>query len=208
MRGADAFAVCRGAAGKLLRRLRVLTVGDLHEREVRSFLDFWGGGKRSSPHFLDAPGALAAAYARAGGYIPDLQRVLEAAALDEVADASAVAVFVAAPDAALVAHGLEAQHVLTVLDAITTRGVSPRGAVPLASLLPQVPTAQLSAMEAANLIEVRRHAVLGGVDYSELRQLPPGAYVLAPCPLARESMGAAVSWLRTRERRQASTAAG
>jgi hypothetical protein len=88
--------------------------------------------------------------------------------------------------------------VLTVLDAIITRGVSLRGAVPLASLLPQVPTAQLSAMEVANLIEVRRHAVLGGVDYPELRQLPPGAYVLAPCPLARESMGAAVSWLRAR----------
>ena len=183
-----------------MRRLRVLTVGDLHEREVRPFLEFWGGGNRSVPlpHFLDAPGALAAAYARVGGYIPDLQRVLGAAALNEVVDASAVAAFVDAPEAALEAHGLEARHVLTVLDAIITRGVSLRGAVPLASLLPQVPTAQLSAMEVANLIEVRRHAVLGGVDYPELRQLPPGAYVLAPCPLARESMGAAVSWLRAR----------
>ena len=89
---------------------------------------------------------------------------------------------------------------LTVLDAILSRGVSPRGAVPLASLLPHVPQAQLSAMEAANLVEVRRHAVMGGPDYPELRQLPPGAYVLAPSPLARVSMAAAVQLLRTLRR--------
>ena len=188
--------------GKLARRLRVLTVGDLHEHEVRPFLEFLGGANRTvlSPHFLDAPGMLEATYARVGGYIPDLERVWQEAALDDVDDASAVAALVAAPDAVLAAHGLEAQHVLTVLEAILSRGVSPRGAVPLASLLPHVPQAQLSAMEAANLVEVRRHAVMGGPDYPELRQLPPGAYVLAPSPLARVSMAAAVQLLRTLRR--------
>ena len=194
-------ATCAGTArGKLTRRLEVITVGDLHEDEVLPFLRFWPRGNRdaSLPYFLDTPGALAAVYARVGGYIPDLLRVRRAKALDVVADKSAVAALVAKPDAILAQHGLEAQHVLTVFQAITSRGVSPRGAVPLESMLPPVPELQLSAMEAANLIEVRRHAVLGDFDYAALRELPPGTYVVAPCPLARESMAKAVTLLRTR----------
>ena len=199
------LATCAGAArGKLARRLEVLTVGDLHEDEVLPFLRFWRRGNNRDPplpHFLDTPGALAAVYARVGGYIPDLLRVRRAKALDVVADYSAVAALVETPDAMLAQHGLEAEHVLTVFEAITARGVSQRGAVLLENLSPPVPVVQLSAMEAANLIEVRRHAILGEFDYAGLRELPPGTYVVAPCPLARESMAKAVTLLRKRARR-------
>ena len=182
----------------------MLTVGDLHEDEVLPFLRFWRRGNNRDPplpHFLDTPGALAAVYARVGGYIPDLLRVRRAKALDVVADYSAVAALVETPDAMLAQHGLEAEHVLTVFEAITARGVSQRGAVLLENLSPPVPVVQLSAMEAANLIEVRRHAILGEFDYAGLRELPPGTYVVAPCPLARESMAKAVTLLRKRARR-------
>ncbi len=194
----------------------MVTVGDLREEEVRPFVRFWrsgGGTTRSNatvpplPHFLDAPDALAAAYARVGGYIPDLQRVVDATALSEVADASPVAALAAAPDAFLAAHALAPQHVTAVFEAIITRGVSARGGVALGSLLERVPQAQLRAMETANLVEVRRYGVAGGVDYDELRALAPGAYVCAPCPLARESMAAVVSMLRAAPRAGSSAAA-
>ena len=178
-------------------RMRVLTVGDLHENEVLPFLGSWLFGERSTPkpNFLGAPGARAAAHARVGGYIPDVLRISRAKALNDVADESAVAALAVYPEAMLAQYGLETQHVLTVFQAIIKRGVSPRGAVPLASLWPPVPGAQLRTMVAANLVEVRYRAVMGGVDYPALRELPPGAYVVAPCPLARESMALAVTSL-------------
>ncbi len=97
--------------------------------------------------------------------------------------------------AALDALSLQPRHVAAVFAAITTRGVSPRGAVPLDTLVAAgVPLATLHAMRAANLIELRQgNTVDGHNEYAELAPLSGKPYVCAPCPLARESM-ARVTW--------------
>ena len=59
-----------------------------------------------------------------------------------------------------------------------------------------MPLKQVRAMEVANLVEIRRYDMAGGIDYDELRALAPAAYVCAPRPLARESMAQLLTMLR------------
>jgi hypothetical protein len=102
-------------------------------------------------------------------------------------------------EAALQALSLERGHVASVFEAITTRGVSPRGAVALGALVAAgVPLEAVHAMRAANLVELRHGNSVDGHEYAELAPLVGAAYVCAPCPLARESMVCVAERLRTK----------
>ena len=114
-----------------------------------------------------------------------------------VQDASAAASLAAVTQLDAVLHGLSLppEHVVTVFEAILRRGVSPRGAVPLDSLL-EVPLESVHAMRGANLIELRQGNVVGWEDYAELVPLKGVPYVCAPSPLARESMALVLAKLQ------------
>ena len=183
-------------------------VGDLHEHEVPQFLNFLERSallsqgmvvSAASPIRFNRTEAWAkSVYARAGGHVADLRRLFLADDPRDVYDVSSVAALASSTElhSTLAALGLDPQHVSTVFEAIL-RGVSARGAVPLANLAAGgVPLKQVRAMEVANLVEIRRYDMAGGVDYDELRAIAPAAYVCAPRPLARESMAQLLTMLR------------
>lgn len=115
-------------------------------------------------------------------------------------DTSSVAALAAKPalTPALEALGLHPPHVARVFEAISARGVSPRGAVSIEMLLAEgVSLAAIHAMRSANFLELRQENTVDAVDeYAELATLAGAPYVCAPRPLARGSMARVAARLR------------
>ena len=199
------------------RRLRTMRMGDLQDSELCLFLSFLADTIANA----DAATRFRALWAkepefkalrkRYGGYVSDLVALRdavdaakaplpgEASQLMLVKDTSPVAALASAKHvmSALGALSLQPHAVEAVFKAITTTGVSPRGAVPLDKLVASgVPRDAVHVMRAANLVELRDGNTVDGHDeYEELASLGGAPYVCAPCPLARESMARVVERL-------------